>query len=76
MQIYRGAVQTKLKKLFSQQNHALQIIKGRYSYANYIITNNDRFNTNIEIFTFIAAPVSKLLRRKIWFINRKDNRNC
>ena len=28
MQIYRGAVQTKLKKLFSQQNHALQIIKG------------------------------------------------
>ena len=32
--------------------------------------------TNTEIFAFIAALVFKLLRRKVLFINRKDNRNC
>ena len=32
--------------------------------------------TNTEGFTFIAVLVFKLLRRKILFINRKDNRNC
>ena len=32
--------------------------------------------TNTEIFAFIAAPVFKLLSRKVLFINRKDNRNC
>ena len=31
--------------------------------------------TNAEIFVFIAALVSKLLSRKILFINRNDNRN-
>ena len=31
--------------------------------------------TNTEIFVFIAALVSKLLSRKILFINRNDNRN-
>ena len=30
----------------------------------------------IEIFTFIAAIVFKLLSRELLFINRKDNRNC
>ena len=32
--------------------------------------------TNNEIFAFIAILVFKLLRRKVFFINRKDNRNC
>ena len=32
--------------------------------------------TNIEIFTFKAILVFKLLCRKVLFINRKDNRNC
>ena len=32
--------------------------------------------TNTEIVAFIAFLAFKLLRRKILFINRKDNRNC
>ena len=32
--------------------------------------------TNTEIFVFIAVPVSKLLRREVLFINRKDDINC
>ena len=32
--------------------------------------------TSTKIFAFIAAPVFKLLSRKVLFINRKDNRNC
>ena len=31
---------------------------------------------NAEIFAFIAVVVSKLLSRKVLFINRKNNRNC
>ena len=31
---------------------------------------------NIEVFAFIAVLVSKLLCRKVLFINMKDNRNC
>ena len=31
---------------------------------------------DIEIFAFIFVLVSKLLNRKVLFINRKDNRNC
>ena len=31
---------------------------------------------NTEFFAFIAAPVLKLLRRKVLFTNRKDNRKC
>ena len=31
--------------------------------------------TNTETFAFIAALVFKLLRRKVLFINKKDNRN-
>ena len=29
-----------------------------------------------KVFTFIVVLVFKLLRRKVLFINRKDNRNC
>ena len=32
--------------------------------------------TNTEVFAFLAVLVFKLLRRKVLFINRKDNRNC
>ena len=32
--------------------------------------------TNTEMFAFLAVLVLKLLRRKVLFINRKDNRNC
>ena len=32
--------------------------------------------TNAEIFAFITVLVSKLLSRKVLFINREDNRNC
>ena len=32
--------------------------------------------TNNEIFAFMAVQVFKFLRRKILFINRKDNRKC
>ena len=32
--------------------------------------------TNNEIFASITVLVFKLSSRKIWFINRKDNRNC
>ena len=31
---------------------------------------------NIEVFAFIAVLASKLLCRKVLFINMKDNRNC
>ena len=31
---------------------------------------------NTETFAFIAILVFKLLSRKLFFINRKDNRNC
>ena len=31
--------------------------------------------TNTEILAFIIVLVFKLLRRKVLFINRKDNRN-
>ena len=30
---------------------------------------------NTEIFAFIAPPVFSLLRRKVLFANKKDNRN-
>ena len=32
--------------------------------------------TNTEIFAFIAVLVFKLLRRKVLFINGKENRKC
>ena len=32
--------------------------------------------TNTEIFEFIAVLVFMLLGREVFFINRKDNRNC
>ena len=32
--------------------------------------------TNTEIFSFIAVLVFKSLSRKVFFINRKDNRSC
>ena len=32
--------------------------------------------TNTEIFALIAVLVFKLLRCKVLFINKKDNRNC
>ena len=32
--------------------------------------------TNNEIFAFMAVQVFKLLRRKVLFIIRKDNRKC
>ena len=31
---------------------------------------------NSEISAFISLPVFNLLSRKVWFINRKDNRHC
>ena len=32
--------------------------------------------TNTKIFAFAAVPVFKILSRKDFFINIKDNRNC
>ena len=32
--------------------------------------------TNTEILGLIASPISKLLSRKVLFINKEDNRNC
>ena len=32
--------------------------------------------TTTEIFAFVAVVVFNLLRRKVLFINRKDNINC
>ena len=32
--------------------------------------------TSVEIVTFIAVLVFKVLSPKVLFINRKDNRNC
>ena len=43
-------------------------------YNKYMIASMQIIN--IEIFTFTAALVFKLLSRKVLFINRKDNRNC
>ena len=40
----------------------------------YMITSTQIANT--EISTFIALLILKLLRCKVMFINRKDNRNC
>ena len=39
-----------------------------------MITSTQKKNT--EMFTFISVLVFKLLSRKVWFINRKDYRNC
>ena len=32
--------------------------------------------TNTEILAFIAVLIFISLSSKVWFINRKDNRNC
>ena len=40
----------------------------------YMIAPTQKANT--VIFAFIALLVFKLLRGKVFFINRKDNRNC
>ena len=32
--------------------------------------------TNTGIFAFIPVLVFKLMNREVFFINRKDNRNC
>ena len=46
-----------------------KLYNDKYMIASTQITNN-------KIFAFIAVLVSKLLSRKVLFINRKDNRNC
>ena len=46
-----------------------------YIYICYIYMIASRQITNTEIFAFITILVFKLLRRKVLFINRKDNRN-
>ena len=46
-----------------------------YKFYNnkYMIALTQKANTEIQAFT--AALVSKLLSRKVLFVNRKDNRN-
>ena len=56
----------------SKRNLKVQSCK---SYNNkYMIASTQI--TKTEIFAFIAVLDFKLLRRKVLFINRKDNRNC
>ena len=42
--------------------------------GKYIIASTQL--TNTEVFAFIGVLASKLLHRKVLFINRKDNKNC
>ena len=42
--------------------------------SKYVIASMQIRNT--EIFAFIAVVVFMLLGRKVFFVNRKDNRNC
>ena len=42
--------------------------------SKYVIASMQIRNT--EIFAFIAVVVFMLLSRKVFFVNRKDNRNC
>ena len=52
------------------------ILKGQCILYNneYVIASPQI--TNTKFFTFIAVLLFKLLRRKVLFTNRKDNRNC
>ena len=43
-------------------------------HANYMTASTKI--TNAEIYTSISVLVFELLSRKVFFINRKDNRNC
>ena len=56
-----------LKRIFKVQS--CKLYKNKYTIASKQITNT-------EILAFIAVLVFVLLRRKVLFINRKDNRNC
>ena len=46
-----------------------KLFNNKYMFASTQITNN-------EIFAFTAVLVFKLLKPKVLFINRKDNRKC
>ena len=47
----------------------MQIIYNKYMIVSTQITDT-------EIFAFIAVLIFKLLRPKVLFINKNDNRNC
>ena len=60
--------------LFSKGNLHLKVQSCNLYNNKYMIASTQI--TNTEIFAFIAVLDFKLLRRKVLFINRKDNRNC
>ena len=58
----------------SKKKNHLKVQPSKSCNYKYMITS--AHITNIEIFVFIAALVSKILGCKNLLINRKDNRNC
>ena len=55
----------------NSETHFLKVQSCRLYKKKYMIASTQI--TSYEIFTFIAVLVFKLLRRKVLFINRKDN---
>ena len=53
--------------------HHLMVYSSKFYNNRYMIFLTQIANT--EIFAFIAPPVFSLLRRKVLFVNKKDNRN-
>ena len=54
---------------FQLKVQSCKLYNNKYMIASIQITDT-------EIFAFIAVLVFKLLKHKVLFINRKDNRNC
>ena len=65
MEFFFGKIVSNLRPLKAQ---SCKLYNNKYMIALTKITNT-------EIFAFIAVLVFKLLRGKVLFINRKDNRN-
>ena len=52
----------------------LKVLSCKFYNNKYMVASTQI--TNTKIFVFIAVLVSKLLSRKVFFINKKDNGNC
>ena len=67
--IYNGALSLPLHLMKNLKVKSYKLHDNKYMTASAQITS-------VEIVTFIAVLVFKVLSPKVLFINRKDNRNC
>ena len=68
-----SAIQKQLARDFLLKKTLLKVQSCKLYNNKYMIASTQ--TTNTEIFAFITVLVSKLLSRKVFLINRKDNRN-